>query len=299
MPRARSSPKESALGRPYLRTQTCGDLQAARGQPSIGSRRGGPAGVLRQARGLRRRSLHEGRTRAADPDGRWPGELRSARWTEIDESRSLWRIPAERMKMDAEHLVPLSTQALSLLQDLRRLNGAHELVLPSPFYPGKPLSDGTLNSALARLGYKGIATAHGFRTLFSTCANEAGWNSDVIEKQLSHEERDDVRGAYNRAQWLPERLKLMQWWANHLQALRTSSAPSTRSRNASLQSANSRDGKGRRKRPHPSQSADAGGRGTTRAATPAPTLRAAIGDPIEALRALIAAFDQSSTRTSR
>jgi integrase len=83
-----------------------------------------------------------------------PGELRSARWTEIDESRSLWRIPAERMKMDAEHLVPLSTQALSLLQDLRRLNGAHELVLPSPFYPGKPLSDGTLNSALARLATK-------------------------------------------------------------------------------------------------------------------------------------------------
>jgi hypothetical protein len=82
------------------------------------------------------------------------------------------------------------------------LAGDSALVFPSPFYPGKALSDGTLNSALARLGYKDIATAHGFRTLFSTCANEAGWNSDVIEKQLAHEERNGVRGAYNRAQWL-------------------------------------------------------------------------------------------------
>lgn len=149
-----------------------------------------------------------------------PGELRGARWKEIEVSRSLWRIPAARMKMAAEHLVPLSTNALAILEKIRTLSGGSELVFPSPFYPGKPLSDGTLNSALARLGYKGIATAHGFRTLFSTCANEAGWNSDVIEKQLSHEERDDVRGAYNRAQWLPERGKLMQWWADRLEALR-------------------------------------------------------------------------------
>jgi integrase len=88
---------------------------------------------------------------------------------------------------------------------------------------------------LARLGYKGVATAHGFRTLFSTCANEAGWNSDVIEKQLSHEERDDVRGAYNRAQWLPERVKLMQWWADRLEALRQGKAasPADQARRAS------------------------------------------------------------------
>ena len=149
-----------------------------------------------------------------------PGELRGARWKEIDEARSLWRIPAERMKMATEHLVPLSTQALAILKSMRASSIRHELVFPSPFYPGKPLSDGTLNSALARLGYKGVATAHGFRTLFSTCANEASWNSDVIEKQLSHEERDDVRGAYNRAQWLAERTKLMQWWADHLDKLR-------------------------------------------------------------------------------
>lgn len=149
-----------------------------------------------------------------------PGELRGARWDEIDPDRALWRIPAERMKMKTEHTVPLSTQALSVLEGMRPLSGGGDLVFPSPFYPGKSLSDGTLNSALARMGYKGIATAHGFRTLFSTCANEAGWNRDHIEKQLAHEDRDDVRGAYNRAQWLGERAKMMQWWGDRIDVLR-------------------------------------------------------------------------------
>ncbi len=149
-----------------------------------------------------------------------PGELRGARWDEIDLKRATWRVPAERMKMKVEHLVPLSTQALAVLESLRPLSGHSPLVLPSPYYPGKPLSDGTLNSALARMGYKGLATAHGFRTLFSTCANEAGQNRDHIEKQLAHEDRDDVRGAYNRAQWLAERAKMMQWWADRIDVLR-------------------------------------------------------------------------------
>jgi integrase len=148
-----------------------------------------------------------------------PGELRGARWEEFDEGRALWRIPAERMKMKTEHTVPLSSQAVALLATLRPAPGAVGLVFPSPFYPGKPISDGTLNSALARMGYKGTATAHGFRTLFSTCANEAGWPTDVIEKQLAHEERDEVRAAYNRASWLAERTKLMQWWGDHLDAV--------------------------------------------------------------------------------
>jgi integrase len=149
-----------------------------------------------------------------------PGELRGARWDEIDTERNLWRLPADRMKMKTEHTVPLSQQALDVLDIMRPITGSGALVLPSPFYPGKPLSDGTLNSALARMGYKGIATAHGFRTLFSTCANEAGWNRDFIEKQLAHEDRDDVRGAYNRAQWLDERAKMMQWWADRIDVLR-------------------------------------------------------------------------------
>lgn len=149
-----------------------------------------------------------------------PGELRGARWDEFDVGRLLWRIPAARMKMGTEHLVPLSRQALELLGTLRRLTGAGALVFPSPFYPGQALSDNTLNSALARMGYKGIATAHGFRSLFSTVANEAAWGRDVIERQLAHEERDEVRGAYNHAEHLPERVKLMQWWADRIDALR-------------------------------------------------------------------------------
>ena len=175
---------------------------------------------------LRKLDTYEG-----EPATRWalallmltavrPGEVRGARWDEIDHRAALWRVPASRMKMNTEHVVPLSEQATRILAIMQKVSGGGELVFPSPFYPGKSLSDGTLNSALARLGYKGIATAHGFRTLFSTCANEAGWNSDVIEKQLAHEERDEVRGAYNRAQWLTERTKLMHWWADHLDKLR-------------------------------------------------------------------------------
>lgn len=149
-----------------------------------------------------------------------PGELRGIRWCEVDGDRALWRVPAERMKMATEHLVPLSTQALAVIDGMKPLTGSDELIFPSPFYPGKPLSDGTLNSALARLGYKGNATAHGMRTLFSTIANEAGWRGDLIEKQLAHEERNEVRAAYNRAQHVAERAKLMQWWADRLDKLR-------------------------------------------------------------------------------
>lgn len=143
-----------------------------------------------------------------------PGELRGIRKDEVDEKRALWRIPAARMKMKTEHLVPLSTQALALITKAKAFGDRSGLLLPSPFYPGKPLSDGTLNSALVRLGYKGRTTAHGFRTVFSTTANESGWRADVIERQLAHEERDQVRAAYNRAQWLDERRSLMQWWGD-------------------------------------------------------------------------------------
>lgn len=120
------------------------------------------------------------------------------------------------MKMKREHLVPMSKQALIVINELANNSLDPECVFPSPFYPGKPISDGTLNSALARLGYKGAATAHGFRTLFSTCANGAAWNPDVIELQLAHEEHNTVRAAYNRAQRLEERRHLMQWWADRV-----------------------------------------------------------------------------------
>lgn len=145
-----------------------------------------------------------------------PGELRGARWAEIDLEARRWRVPAERMKMGAEHLVPLSSQAVEVLRQAEALRDGSGLVFPSPYYPGKPISENTLNSALARMGYKGIATAHGFRALFSTVANELGHDADVIERHLAHVERNEVRAAYHRAAYVAERAALVQWWADYL-----------------------------------------------------------------------------------
>jgi len=129
--------------------------------------------------------------------------------------------------MRTEHRVPLSRQAVGVLKAMQPLSGARQLVFPSPFYPSKPLSANTFMSALTRMGYKGVATAHGFRALFSSIANGARandvrmWDKDVIERQLSHLERG-VRGIYNRAalaqdyDYIYERAKLMQWWADYL-----------------------------------------------------------------------------------
>lgn len=149
-----------------------------------------------------------------------PGEVRGAVWAEIDTDAAMWTIPAERMKMRQEHRVPLSTQAVELLQSMRQHSSERELVFPSPFYPSKPLSANTFNSALARMGYKHLATAHGFRALFSTVANESGWRPDVIERQLAHKERNEVRAAYHRSSYLDERTRLMQWWADYLDGSR-------------------------------------------------------------------------------
>lgn len=145
-----------------------------------------------------------------------PGEVRGARWAEFDLEAALWVIPAERMKMRTEHRVPLSRQALEVLRTMQGLSGARDLVFPSPFYPSKPLSENTFNSALSRMGFKNVATAHGFRALFSTVANETGWNPDVIERQLAHKERNEVRAAYHRSTYLQDRERLLQWWADYL-----------------------------------------------------------------------------------
>jgi len=145
-----------------------------------------------------------------------PGEVRGARWAEFDLAGAMWVIPAERMKMRHEHRVPLSKQALGILEAMQPLSGGRELVFPSPVYPSKPLSENTFNSALARMGYKSIATAHGFRALFSTVANEHGWNPDVIERQLAHKEQNEIRAAYHRTTYMTDRVKLMQWWADYI-----------------------------------------------------------------------------------
>ena len=145
-----------------------------------------------------------------------PGETRGARWAEFDLDAAVWVIPPERMKMRVEHRVPLSTQALDVLRTMQSFSGGRELVFPSPYYPSKPLSENTFNSALARMGYKNTATAHGFRALFSTVANECGWNPDVIERQLAHKEANEIRAAYHRSTYLKDREKLIQWWGDYL-----------------------------------------------------------------------------------
>lgn len=145
-----------------------------------------------------------------------PGELRAARWEEFDEERAEWRIPAERMKMREPHLVPLSRQALELLKELHPLTGKSALLFPAVTDLKKPMSENTLGYAMGRMGYKGTATPHGFRALASTVLNEEGFDPDIIEKQLAHAERNKVRAAYHRAEYLEERRKMMQWWAEFL-----------------------------------------------------------------------------------
>ncbi len=146
------------------------------------------------------------------------GELIGAEWSEIDMDGATWIVPAARMKMKTEHVVPLSRQALAVLRELRAIGGGSRYVFPGR-NPDKPISNNTMLFALYRLGYKGKMTGHGFRAVASTILNEAGYRPDVIERQLAHCERDDVRGAYNRAEYLPERRKMMQQWADMLAAL--------------------------------------------------------------------------------
>jgi integrase len=146
------------------------------------------------------------------------GELIGATWTEIDREAALWIIPAARMKARAEHLVPLSRQSLAILGELAELCRGSRFVFPGR-NRDKPISNNTMLFALYRLGYKGKMTGHGFRAVASTILNEQGWRPDVIERQLAHAERNEVRGAYNRAEYLPERIKLMQAWADYVDAI--------------------------------------------------------------------------------
>jgi len=151
-----------------------------------------------------------------------PGEIRHAEWSEIDLERKEWRIAAEKMKMKQEHIIPLSSQVLEIFKEIQPLTGAGRFVFPSVRTNDRPMSENTINGALRRLGYTGKEmTAHGFRTMASTRLNESHlFHPDTIERQLAHGERDSVRAAYNRAQHLPERIKMMQWWADYLDTLR-------------------------------------------------------------------------------
>jgi integrase len=146
-----------------------------------------------------------------------PGEIRGAEWAEIDMAAALWTIPPERMKGKREHLVPLSRQALEVLQSAHPISGHGRFVFPSVRSAERPMSDNTANAALRRMGYsKDEMTAHGFRAMASTLLNEAGYDPDAIEKQLAHVEANKVRAAYHRAQYLEERKRMMQEWADLL-----------------------------------------------------------------------------------
>jgi integrase len=151
-----------------------------------------------------------------------PGELRNARWEEINLEGATWSIPAGRMKMKAPHIVPLSRQAVEILSGLRESTGGGPLVFPGMRSAARPISDVTLNAALRRLDYSSKEIcAHGFRAMASTLLNgELGFSPDVIEKQLAHGERNAVRAAYNHADYLPERRRMMQRWADYLDELR-------------------------------------------------------------------------------
>ena len=160
-----------------------------------------------------------------------PGELRAAEWSEFDLDAAEWRIPATRQKIkkaDKEnprtppHVVPLPSQAVAILRELELLTGAGRLLFPGLRTPSRPMSENTVNGALRRLGYTTEQmTGHGFRHMASTRLNELGWNPDAIERQLSHRDRNAIRGTYNLAQYLDERRRMMQAWADYLDGLRT------------------------------------------------------------------------------
>ena len=146
-------------------------------------------------------------------------ELREAGCTEFNEEKSEWRIPAERMKMQREHIVPLSRQALEILRELRSSNGHRHYVFMNVANHEKPMSENTMLYAIYRMGYHSRATGHGFRATASTILNEQGWRLDVIERQLAHMERNKVRAAYHRSEYLAERRQMMQHWADFLDGL--------------------------------------------------------------------------------
>ncbi|MBA3013563.1 MAG: tyrosine-type recombinase/integrase [Proteobacteria bacterium] len=146
-----------------------------------------------------------------------PGELRQAEWSEFDLEAAEWRIPAEKMKAGVLHIVPLSRQALEVLQEIHPLTGNDRYVFPSPRTGSRPMSSNAILSALRRMGYaKEEMSGHGFRSMASTLLNEQGWNRDAIKRQLAHAERNNVRAAYNYAEFMPERKKMMQAWADYL-----------------------------------------------------------------------------------
>lgn len=146
-----------------------------------------------------------------------PGESAGTRWDEIDFENRVWNIPAERMKMDRPHRVPLTEQAIALLERMRQISGNRPFVFPGYRNPLGHIHDQSANAALKRLGYGGRLVAHGLRALGSTILNEHGFNPDAIEAALSHTDENEIRRAYNRSDYFEQRVIMMTWWSNHIE----------------------------------------------------------------------------------
>ncbi len=150
-----------------------------------------------------------------------PGELRHAEWGEVDFEKAEWKIPAVKMKMRSIHIVPLSKQALAIFKEIKPLTGHGRYVFPTLRSSERPMSNNTISAALRRMGFaKEEMSGHGFRSMASTRLHEQGWPTDVIERQLAHAETNKAKAAYNHAQHLPERRKMMQEWADYLDQLK-------------------------------------------------------------------------------
>ncbi|ONK49052.1 integrase [Escherichia coli] len=143
-------------------------------------------------------------------------ELRAALWQEFDLDNAIWEIPAEKMKMRRPHLVPLSTQALGFLNELKSMTGNYRYVFPGRNDPNKPMSEASVNQLIKRIGYAGKLTGHGFRHTLSTILHENGFNTAWIEMQLAHVDKNTIRGVYNHAQYIEDRKKMMQWYSDFI-----------------------------------------------------------------------------------
>lgn len=146
------------------------------------------------------------------------GELRGAFWSEFDLEKAVWEIPAERMKMKRPHLVPLSTQALEIVQQLKVMSGQYPLVFPGRNDPRKTMSEASINQVFKRIGYTGKVTGHGFRHTMSTILHEEGFNTAWIETQLAHVDKNAISGTYNHALYLEGRKEMMQWYGDYVES---------------------------------------------------------------------------------
>ncbi|MDV6318750.1 tyrosine-type recombinase/integrase [Chromohalobacter sp. HP20-39] len=148
-------------------------------------------------------------------------EMRRGRWSEVDFNAKIWRIPRGSMKRKRDHAVPLSSQAIRVLEEMKTYSGGRELMVPGMKHPNKPINHTTINGALTRMGFGGGAFAtHGFRATASTIMNEYGWREDAIERQLAHVSTNKTRASYNHAKYMKERREMLQWWGDYIDSLR-------------------------------------------------------------------------------